>query len=215
MKLEAYCIYVKGKADDMAERCVRSGERHGVHVTMVPGYTPDTLDIDAHFINNNIPQQHFYEKYSRIDPVRCAFASHHRLWQQCAEGKSAYLILEHDAVFVNALPNTIHGHIVNLGKPSYGKFKTPNFLGEGRLVSKEYFPGAHGYMITPFGAELLLNRAYVDAGPTDVFIHNSRFPDVLKECYPWPIEAKDSFTTIQNETGCLAKHNYNENYQII
>ena len=214
MKLEAYCIYVKGKADDMADRCVRSGERHGIHVTKVPGHTPETLDIDSYYAEHNLPQVAFHEKYSRIDPVRCAFASHHTLWRQCAEGKSAYLILEHDAVFVNNLPNTIIGNIVNLGKPSYGNYKMP-MLGEGRLVSKQYLPGAHGYMITPFGAKLLLHRAHVDAGPTDVFIHNERFPGQINEVYPWPIECKDSFTTIQNVTGCLAKHNYDDQYQII
>lgn len=214
MNYEAYCIYVKGKADAVADRCVESGKKHGVHVTKVPGHTPETLDIQQYFMDNNLPEVAFHEKYSRIDPVRCAFASHHTLWKQCAESKNAFLILEHDAIFVNSLPPTIFGNIVNLAKPSYGKFKTPNFLGEGRLVSKEYFGGAHGYMITPFGAKLLLQRAMVDAGPTDVFLHNQRFPSALQEFYPWPIEARDSFTTIQNETGCLAKHNYNEQYEI-
>ena len=213
MKLEAYCIYVKGKSDDVAQRCVASGKKYGVHVTMVPGHTPETLDADGYFAEHNIPEINFHEKYSRIDPVRCAFASHHTLWRQCAEGKSAYLILEHDAVFVNSLPNTIIGNIVNLGKPSYGKFKIPP-LGESRLVSKQYLPGAHAYMITPFGAKLLLQRATVDGGPTDVFIHNDRFPGQINEIYPWPIECDDSFTTIQNVTGCLAKHNYDGQYEI-
>tara|TARA_Y100000385_G_C13106870_1_gene648589 strand:- start:378 stop:1022 length:645 start_codon:yes stop_codon:yes gene_type:complete len=213
MKLEAYCIYVKGKADELADRCVATGKKHKVEVTKVEGYTPETLNIDEYYAEFNIPQAAFHEKYSRIDPVRCAFASHHHLWRECAEGKTAYLILEHDAVFVNSLPNTIIGNIVNLGKPSYGKYNIPN-LGENRLTSKQYLPGAHGYMVTPFGAKLLLHRTQVDAGPTDVFIHNQRFPGQINEVYPWPIECEDSFTTIQNETGCLAKHNYNEQYQI-
>jgi len=36
----------------------------------------------------------------------------------------------------------------------------------------------------------------------------------LQEYWPWPVEAHDSFTTIQNENGCLAKHNYGETYGI-
>jgi hypothetical protein len=37
----------------------------------------------------------------------------------------------------------------------------------------------------------------------------------LEEYYPWPVEVKDSFTTIQKTEGCLAKHGYNETYEII
>ena len=42
--------------------------------------------------------------------------------------------------------------------------------------------------------------------PVDKFICPQRF--VITEYYPWPIEAHDSFTTIQKEKGCLSKHNY-------
>lgn len=214
MNMKAYCIYVRGKADDVMKRCVESGKKHGVEVEPYVAHTPASLDIQGYFQEYNIPEAAFHEKYSRIDPVRCAFASHHSLWRKCAAGKDAFLILEHDAVFVDSLPNTIHGHIVNLGKPSYGNYKVPMKLGEQSLFSKKYLPGAHAYMITPFGAHLLLNRTPIDAGPTDVYIHEERFPNVIHEVYPWPVECKDSFTTIQNTTGCLAKHNYNENYEI-
>lgn len=213
MMMKAYCIYVKGKADDVAKRCVASGKQHGVDVELFEGHTPETLNIDDYYAKNNLPMEHFYEKYSRIDPVRCAFASHHTLWQKCAEGDEAFLILEHDAIFVSSLPKTIEGNIVNLGKPSYGRYKVP-MLGEGRLTSKEYLPGAHAYMVTPFGAQLLLHRAQVDAGPTDVFIHNERFPNAITEVYPWPVECDDSFTTIQEIFGCTAKHNYGLTYEI-
>ena len=37
----------------------------------------------------------------------------------------------------------------------------------------------------------------------------------LEEFYPWPVESKDSFTTIQKTEGCLAKHGYGEAYEII
>ena len=50
--------------------------------------------------------------------------------------------------------------------------------------------------------------------PTDVYLNTQFFP-WLQEYYPWIAEAKDHFTTIQKEKGCLAKHNYNENYEIL
>ena len=45
-------------------------------------------------------------------------------------------------------------------------------------------------------------------------LNKNNFP-WLQECYPWPVEADDSFTTIQKTEGCLAKHNYGESYEII
>jgi len=48
---------------------------------------------------------------------------------------------------------------------------------------------------------------------TDIFLNLDWFP-WLQEYYPWPVEARDNFTTIQNQTGCLAKHNYGEGYDI-
>ena len=62
-------------------------------------------------------------------------------------------------------------------------------------------------------AKILIDQAKTDAGPTDTFLHLDRFK-FLQEYYPWPAEARDNFTTIQNVNGCLAKHNYNENYEV-
>ena len=74
-------------------------------------------------------------------------------------------------------------------------------------MSKNYFPGAHAYMLNPMGAKLLMKEAKRLARPTDVFLNINSFP-WLQEYYPWPVEAVDSFTTIQNTQGCFAKHNY-------
>lgn len=54
----------------------------------------------------------------------------------------------------------------------------------------------------------------IHAASTDVFLSINNFP-TLQEYYPWPVEAKDSFTTIQRQAGCLAKHSYGETYDII
>ena len=92
--------------------------------------------------------------------------------------------------------------------------QTTNLYNFGPLIHKRYFGGAHAYMVAPEGAKLLIEKAKTDAGPTDVFLNIHNFP-WLQEYYPWIAEAKDSFTTIQKEKGCLAKHNYNENYEIL
>jgi hypothetical protein len=69
-------------------------------------------------------------------------------------------------------------------------------------------------MLKPDGAKLLVNQAKIMARPTDVYINIQTFP-WIQEYYPWPVEARDSFTTIQKEEGCLAKHSYGETYEII
>ena len=49
--------------------------------------------------------------------------------------------------------------------------------------------------------------------PVDKFICPQRF--TIAEYYPWPIEAHDTFTTIQKTKGCLSKHNYGPEYKIL
>ena len=46
------------------------------------------------------------------------------------------------------------------------------------------------------------------------FINLNNF-DWLQEYYPWACFAADTFTTIQKDDGCQAKHNYKEGYDII
>ena len=103
---------------------------------------------------------------------------------------------------------------MNIGEPSYGKFNIPRQLGVNPLTTKTYFPGAHAYMVKPSGANLLINEAQKFGRPTDIFLNKSTFP-WLEEYYPFVAKAKDSFTTIQNETGCAAKHNYGDDYEVI
>tara|TARA_E500000318_G_scaffold85631_1_gene81706 strand:+ start:136 stop:783 length:648 start_codon:yes stop_codon:yes gene_type:complete len=188
----------------VADRCIKSAKRYEVEVSKFNAITPSTYQkvVDE----NNINTDHFREIYSRYENALSAFCSHFSLWQECAKAKTPYVILEHDAVFKDSLPNFLLGDIVNLGEPSYGRFNIPNYIGEGELTSKAYLPGAHAYYITPKGARQLIEQAQVMAKPTDVFIHVSKFK--INEYNPWPVKALDSFTTIQKTEGIKAKHSY-------
>lgn len=202
---------------DVAQRCIDSGKKFGLNIRNWTAMTP--VDDPESFLRaKGIPLDGFKEKFSFWDSVISAFSSHFTLWEKCAEMQVPFLIFEHDAVVVDLIPTHImHKGVISFGKPSYGMFNTPPVLGVNRLVSKEYFPGAHAYMMRPDAAKIVVERAKVDACPTDVFFHNQRF-DFLEEYYPWPVEARDSFTTIQNNTGCLAKHEYRknpDNYEIL
>ena len=200
---------------EYAKRCITSGAKHGSLIEHFDAITPRNTDIYKMLGKENIPALGFEEQYSRMDNCIAAFLSHYSLWKLCSVQSYAFTIYEHDAVIIDQINSTIPvDKCVTLGKPSYGKYNTPNFLGTGPLIQKKYFGGAHAYKISPKGAMALVQRAQVDACPTDVYLHIDRFP-WLQEHYPWRAEVKDSFTTIQNTKGCLAKHCYGENYEIL
>ena len=213
MKMYVITIMENEQSVQVADRCVKSGLTFGYKIEKHPAYTPQNCNVYQELDNHGYDPAGFGEKYSRLENCIAGFLSHHSLWLKCLELNEPIVIFEHDAVLTNDVPTLPMFDILNLGRPSYGKFKTPTFIGYGALTSKPYFPGAHAYRITPKGAANLINEAQFTAGPTDVYIHNSKF--TLGEYYPWVAEARDSFTTIQRKEGCYAKHNYGESYKII
>lgn len=215
MKSFVITIMDNKRSVQVADRSIMSGKKFGIDIEKFSAVTPTTHDPETYAKSLGIPTAGFKEVYSRYENCLSAFLSHYLLWEKCVNLNETLLILEHDAVIVDNIPVFKQfKHVMNLGKPSYGKAQTPMKLGVNPLTSKRYFPGAHAYMLTPAGAKLLIDKAKTDAKPTDVFLNLSLFP-TLEEYYPWPAEARDSFTTIQKERGCLAKHNYGETYEII
>lgn len=216
MKYKSFVITIKDlqKSEDAASRCIVSGIKQGLVIEKFYGYTPENDPIQI-LIENKMPVDGFKEQYSYLESCVSAFLSHFALWQKCVEDNCQYIIFEHDAVLTNDIDYYVpFDKCINIGAPSYGKFNTPNFLGVGPLTSKRYFPGAHAYRLKPDGARELIKEAKKYPMPTDIFLNLDRFP-WLQEQYPWPAKAVDSFTTIQRERGCLAKHNWNDGYEII
>lgn len=215
--MKAFVITIKDneKSVAVAQRCIDSGKVHGLDVEMHPAVTErdDPYKIAE---NYKIPVSAFENnKFSRTLPCLSTFLSHHSLWRKCWEEKEELVIFEHDAVVTDAIPrNAPYRHIMNIGRPSYGRWNEPRSLGVNPLTTKPYMPGAHAYMIKPAGAEMLLVKAQMSAEPTDIFIKLENFP-TIQEYYPFCAEARDSFSTIQKEKGLQAKHNYNEKYRII
>ncbi len=200
---------------ELAERCISTGARHGIHIEKFDAVTPRNTDVYDEMTKLGIHQARFDEVYSRTQNCMAAFLSHYTLWTRCAAGNETYTIFEHDAVIINTInPHMTFDKVVSLGQPSYGKFNVPNHLGAGPLTSKPYFPGAHAYRLSPKGAQLLVEAASTLAAPTDVYLHINNFP-WLQEHYPWLAVVDDTFTTIQKPQGCFAKHNYGTDYDII
>lgn len=215
MKNYVITILENSKSVAAADRCVKSALYCGFEVEKYSAITPQNTKIYDALHEQGISSNGFKEVYSRLDNCIAAFLSHYSLWKKCVELKEEVTIFEHDAVVTNTIPEFInYKHCISFGKPSYGKFNIPADIGVNPLTSKKYFPGAHAYRVKPPGAAMLIARAKIVAKPTDVFLNLDNFP-WLQEYYPWPVEVRDTFTTIQNEAGCLAKHNYGKNYEII
>lgn len=215
MKTYIITVINNRKSVAAAQRCAASIPEFSPRI--YPAVTPKDNPLKM-LDDLKIPRKGFEEddaKYSVLEPTVSAFLSHHSLWMKSIEDREEIQILEHDAIAIRPVPEYIsYNSVVSLGQPSYGQYNTPNFFGTGPLVSKPYFPGAHAYRIKPKGAKVLVAAAKEYARTTDVMLDIRRFT-FLEEYYPWPFMAKDDFTTLQKEEGCLAKHGYNEKYEIL
>lgn len=213
MKAKVITIMDNDRSVEAAKRCIKSGKNYSLEIEMHEAITPDHNPIQlAEDLGINTSK--FKNEFSKFERCLAAFLSHRSCWQEAYESRTPMLIFEHDAVINNNLPIEFKGLVVNIGKPSYGKWFSPRFLGEGQLTTKKYFPGAHAYYVSPAGAFALLEKSYTEAEPTDVYMNLDRF-SFLTEHYPFSAEAQDSFTTIQLERGCLAKHRYSKDYDIL
>lgn len=201
---------------ESSTRCVESGKQFNIDITMFPAVHKD--EALEQLAVESLTQAKFDESYSNTNAVIGNFIAQYRIWKTIYNSNEPGIVLEHDAVFTAPLPDlTNQGDIINIGKPSYGKFATKSSPGVYPMFSKSggYIPGAHGYYVTPAGALQLITKAkQLGASPCDLFLNNKNFPNI-KELWPQVVEAHDSFSTIQKEKGCLAKHNYNEDYKLI
>lgn len=199
----------------VARRCIASGERYGVEIHTRPGVWRDFAlrELEAEGLRPGTWDQ----SWSNTPAVLGNFVAQYRIWREILDTGTPALILEHDAVIVAPLPVLAGaGRIVSLGKPSFGRLKPRQTPGFHPLFSTgDKIPGAHGYFVSTAGARELVDAAARDgAMPVDKFICPQRFPHIV-EYWPWPIEAHDSFTTIQKEKGCLSKHNWGGDYRIM
>ena len=212
----------------VAQRCVESGKLFNVDVEIVPAADKtnsfDELKKEGLFEASIETEKQMLPSYKRTESNRGAvmgnFVTQYRIWNTILNNKEPGIVLEHDAVFIDLVPNLSgRGDIINLGKPSYGGFRKKTSPGVYPMFSKPggYIPGAHGYYVTPTGAKELIEKAKkYGASPCDLFLNNKMLPNI-KELWPQVVEARDTFTTIQNEVGCVAKHNYrnNKDYKIL
>jgi len=217
MKSYVITIMDNPRSVEVATRCIESGKKFGVEVDYHPAFTPKN-NPEQMMIDKGINYDRFKNnQYSRFEPCMAAFLSHRQCWKKAIELDEPVLVLEHDAVFTAPLPKVnIAFKVISFGKPSYGSYRASTKEGFFAAFSKPggYLPGAHAYLVSPRGAKILVEKSYMLAEPTDIYLKKDNFP-WLTEYYPWPVMADDSFSCIQLDEGCKAKHNYNKGIEII
>lgn len=215
MKAFVITIIDNEKSVEQSNRCIESCKKYGLGVEKFPAITPRHKDFYDLVKKHKLVVNNFENKWSRSENAMALFLSMTHLWEYSVDNSEDVLILEHDAVMTGPLPPTLpFDKCMTLGKPSYGKFNTPTKLGVGPLVQKQYFGGAHAYVVSPKGASELIRGIPTHSMPADVYLNTTHFP-WLQEYYPWVFEARDSFSTIQKEEGCIAKHNYGKGIEIV
>lgn len=210
MKREYFVITIldNPQSQQSADRCIASAKRYGYKVEKFNAITPRTEGFEDMVEEANLAIDRFTTKYSRPENALACYLSHRALWQKSVESKCEVMILEHDAIFRDKLPPTlVFDKCITVGEPSYGIYDTPTSLGVQPLTQKEYFKGAHAYIVKPDGAQDLLETCSDYNRPTDIYLNIHNFP-YLEEYYPWAVYVDDHYTTIQTQNGIQAKHNF-------
>ena len=209
MKAECYVITIETNIESVkyANRCISSAKKIGLDINIFNAFTPRHRPLKL-LEDRGIQTKrlHCRKDHSYIDSVAGCFLSHFTLWEKCIEINKPIVIFEHDAIIKNQIPSNIldgtgFNLVINIGKPSYGIFKIPEFIGINPFTSYNLI-GTHAYVVKPGGALLLITQAKKSprkgggARATDKFLNKKKFP-FLEELYPWPVVVESEFTTIQ------------------
>lgn len=214
--MKSYVITITGFEPSLktAKRCIESGKHFDLDIEIFDAITPKNKPLELLKLYQ-INESDFETIYSRKINGICCFLSHYSLWKKSFEENETIIVFEHDAVVISQIDIDVQfDMLLSIGKPSYGSYKTPPINGVNILTSKKYLPGAHAYMIKPRAAKALIDQSKIKAKFADTFINLDTFP-WIQEYYPWPVICDDSFTTVQAENGCKAKHNFGKDFRIV
>lgn len=196
--MKTFLIRLKDNKDSIrsAEQTIQSAKKVGYSepIELFDAITPNNWETVLPFENN-------FHLYPRPYHVAACFASHYLLWKKCIELNEPILILEHDAIFVDNIPNDLEFNLcINFGRPSYIRPDHMLYVepqdGVGILKQKNYL-GHHAYAITPSAAKIFcydVSRRPLTAN--DIWIDKFNY-EFLEEYRPYPIIADTDFSTIQ------------------
>ena len=229
--MKARVITISGHAYSEASSaaCIESGSKHGIDVTVFDAVMPDTVLAEmAHYelrwswANNNVSDsvcpdtglRHFPYRTADIRRKMACAMSHYLLWRECAAQDDVYLILEHDARFVTAMPDIDFHGACQINDPRRGGYRGTwhsdvmtkrGTQGVHPLTAKrpvnsgvpDGFSGHSAYLVKPWAAQKFVN-AYHRLGmwPNDATVCLQLFP-WLEEYYPFVTVVDQQESTTQ------------------
>lgn len=163
-----------------------------------------------------LPYENKFNECMKPDSVGACFASHYLLWKKCIELDEPILILEHDAIVIDKLPQHAIENFdkcLNLGRPSYIRpaHMTYDEPKTGlQPLSQKHMMGHHAYAIRPEAAKIFVEDCkHRPLTPNDVWMDKDTYP-WLQEYSPYPIVADTQFSTVQDNIPSFIKKNREE-----
>ncbi len=207
--MKAFVITLIGNkpSEDAAANCIESAKEHGwdaeVFEATAPKHDPKKLfENDGIEITGRLVNRPKDNRLSGGGAELGCWRSHWNLWNKCVELDEPICILEHDAFILEPCPKILEegkfNCIVNIGRPHYGRFRTPKSTGLIPMTSRDGLPGTHAYIINPEIKNVI--RFIKDAGhidsAIDTYMHKKRWPD-MQEWYPHLAYSAATFSCIQ------------------
>ena len=196
--MKTFIIAITHNKDSMrsARQAVDSAKHVGYKspIDIFPAVTPETG------WKHILPFENTFDDYPKPENVGACFASHYLLWERCIRLNEPILILEHDAIFRENIPNVDFDMCINFGRPSYIR---PKYMvyeepkdGVQPLVQKNFL-GHHAYAIKPEAAKIFVEDCkHRTLSPNDLWMDRDIYP-WLQEYRPFPVHADTDFSTVQ------------------
>lgn len=216
-----------GYSETSADRCIASAQEFGITVEKFYGITVDTayqalrqygLEWTWADMNQRVtvcPHTKLTLSPYRALDIRAKIAcsmSHYLLWRFCVEVNEPLLILEHDAVFIRALPEIEFHGAIQINDPNGGGYKgrwhqnemiKRGTTGAHPLTAKQPprssipdgFSGNSAYIVKPWAAKEFVQAFHrLGVWPNDATICLQIFP-WLQELYPFVTNVQQNMST--------------------
>ena len=234
--MKAFVITLEGNdySEHKANECIASGKRFGVTVTKTYGVNKDNADMFMEqaglkwtWAKNNtandvcpitglhqFPYTSATGSLANLSSKKGCSMSHYLLWERCVRLDEPILILEHDAVFISAMPtNPEFNGICMINDPmgatpraqwwrqqmvrrgGYGAFEKTWIRKPNERNIPDGLAGNSAYMIKPWAAQELIDK-YHELGvwPNDATMCKQVFP-YLEEYYPFITKVNQTQST--------------------
>jgi GR25 family glycosyltransferase involved in LPS biosynthesis len=149
--MKSFIIILKDnpKSEKFGNLAIQSGSQLGWNVERFDGIDGRTINNETFkLMNLFINQENKKCRTSFERPgVRGCFLSHYTLWKKCLEKNQNIGIFEDDVFFYKQPPIKKFTDILKLEKLQQGK----------KYAAGDWWEGAHAYIISPKGAERLIN----------------------------------------------------------